>query len=526
MTVFSRSPQADDGASGAPVAAAGAGSATPEPGHGQTGASGGGGGGETATHRDPPVRHLGQIKGFDGMRGVAVIIVVVSHMSVFLPIPHLLVVPGGVVSLDSFFVLSGFLITCLLLKEQSAKGRVDRWAFYRRRALRLLPALFALLFVYAIYAYVAKLPAALERSSIFSVAFYYSNWQMSAKSNFFGGTMSEGLQHMWSLSFEEQFYLIWPWVVIFFLGIRTRLRTVVIVILTIIAVVFVHRWLMYTGPASWYKPFVRTDTRADSILWGALVAHLWVRGKEPKKYLRPATWVAAIFLIFCLGYADLTDPFLYRGGLVAIDLACCVILLAILDGKWAGNRLFSLKPFILLGTISYGLYLWHLPVFFAVRRYGSGLNDVMRVVVALGVTFALTLSCWFLLERPALRWKSRLERKRVAAIDGAPDAVAPAAPAAAAPAAATATAVAAAPAAPPATPTAPATAATPAAPAAPAPAPTVAAAPAAPAAADPTTPTASGPTPADATPTPAPDVPSSPFDESWTRQDPVRRPRP
>ena len=443
----------------------------------------------------PPIRHLGQVKGFDGLRGVAVIIVVVSHMSVFLPIPHLLVVPGGVVSLDSFFVLSGFLITCLLLKEQNTKGRVNRSAFYRRRALRLLPALLLLLVAHAIYAYYVGLPEGLERTSLLSVAFYVSNWQLASHTNYFGGTIAEGLQHMWSLSFEEQFYLVWPWVVIFLLGIRTRLRTVVIVMLTIIFAITVHRWIMYHGPNSWYAPFVRTDTRADSILWGALVAHLWVRGKEPRRYLRVATWVAAAWLLFCLGYAQLEQPFLYRGGLVSIDVACCVILLAILDGNWAGNRLFELKPFILLGTISYGLYLFHLPIFFGVRRYGSHLNDVERVVVALGLTFAFTLASWFLLERPALAWKTRLERKRVATIDR-PDAAVSSSHAAADP---------------------------PITPAPPQPPPPPAASSPDPPPGDHQEPPVVSPQPPD--PTPQPAVPASPFDESWTRQGPGH-PRP
>jgi peptidoglycan/LPS O-acetylase OafA/YrhL len=455
----------------------------------------------------PPIRHLGQVKGFDGLRGVAVIIVVVSHMSVFLPIPHLLVVPGGVVSLDSFFVLSGFLITCLLLKEQNAKGRVDRFAFYRRRALRLLPALLLLLVAHAIYAYFVGLPEGLERTSLLSIAFYVSNWQLASHTNYFGGTIAEGLNHMWSLSFEEQFYLVWPWVVIFFLGIRTKLRTVVIVMLTIIFAITVHRWMMYHGPNSWYAPFVRTDTRADSILWGALVAHLWVRGKEPRRYLRLATWVAAAWLLFCLAYAQIEPPFLYRGGLVSIDVACCVILLAILDGNWAGNRLFELKPFILLGTISYGLYLFHLPVFFGVRRYGSHLNNVERVIVAVGLTFAITLASWFLLERPALAWKSRLERKRVATIDRADpsDSTSPAVP----PAAPAPSAAPSAPAAAPTAPTAPTAA--PSAPVSP-----VTTGPE-PGASDRDPPSAEPPP---VSPAPEPAAPASPFDESWTRQGP------
>lgn len=358
----------------------------------------------------PSLRRLGKVPGFDGLRGIAVIIVLVSHMEVILPIPTLLVVPGGTVSLDSFFVLSGFLITALLLREQSLSGRVDRFAFYKRRALRLLPALVAVLIGQAIFAFLSGVAFHEEYTSVLSVLFYYSNWKLAFNSTAFGGHIAPGLQHMWSLSFEEQFYLLWPWVTIVFLTVNRRLRHVVAVLLALIAVVAVHRALMYHGVASWYPDFVRTDTRADSILIGCLLAHLWVRRREPTTGVRLAAWVSAAFLLVCLPLANLTGPFLYRGGLVAIDVACALLILGILEGGWAGRRFFELKPLVVIGTVSYGLYLWHLPVYFAVAYYGRAWPDVVRLIVAVGATVALTTLSWRFLERPALRWKARFDR--------------------------------------------------------------------------------------------------------------------
>jgi peptidoglycan/LPS O-acetylase OafA/YrhL len=359
-----------------------------------------------------PVRRLGQVDGFNGMRGIAVLIVVVSHMEVILPIPTLLVIPGGTVSLDSFFVLSGFLITTLLLREQARYGRIGKLAFYRRRALRLLPALLVVVLATSLFASITNTWAKTEVDSILSVSFYYSNYYVAASPNALCANLAPGFQHMWSLSFEEQFYLVWPWITIALLTIRVRLRTVVIVLLALIAIVAIHRGLSYDGTGSWCSLFHRTDTRADSILWGALLAHIWIRGKEPKRGVRVAAWLAAGFLLICLPFADLTGPFLYRGGLVAIDAACAVLLLAILDGRWAGRRLFELKPFVALGVVSYGFYLWHLPVFYGVRYFDPHWNDVVRVVVALSVTLLLTIASWFLLEQPLMNWKVKLERKR------------------------------------------------------------------------------------------------------------------
>ena len=340
---------------------------------------------------------------------MATIIVFITHFEVFLPIHRLAVVPGSAVSLDSFFVLSGFLITTLMLREQSKTGRVDRFAFYRRRALRLLPALFAVIIGHAIFAALTGISFHEEWTSLMSVAFYYSNWKLAFNSNALGGHIAPGLQHLWSLSLEEQFYLVWPWVTIFILSIRRRLRTVVLVLVPAIIVIAVHRGLMYHGPSSWYADFIRTDTRADGILLGCLLAHIWIRGRDPVKYVRVAASIGAIFLLLCLPFVNTTTSFLFYGGQTAIDLACAAVILALVQGNWTGRHPLNLKPFVILGGVSYAFYLWHLPVFFTVRYYCSSWPEWTRVVVAITGTISLTALSWFCIERPALRWKDRLE---------------------------------------------------------------------------------------------------------------------
>jgi peptidoglycan/LPS O-acetylase OafA/YrhL len=348
------------------------------------------------------------------VRGVGVLIVFVAHMNVILPIPHLLVIPGGTVSLDTFFVLSGFLITTLLLNEQARRGQVKVSNFYARRVLRLLPALYVVVLALVIFVWATHTWMHTETASIFSVLFYYSNYYSATATGIFSPKLASGFQHMWSLSFEEQFYLIWPWVTIAFLTIRMRLRTVVIVLLSLIVLVGVHRAISFESGVHWWALFQRTDTRADSILWGTLLAHLWVRRREPTRGLRIGAWIAVAFLVGCMVLTTQNGAFLYLGGFDAIDIAVAVMLLAILDGQWGGNRLFNLRPFIALGIVSYGFYLWHLPVFFGIRFFDTHWSYVVRVVVAVAVTLALTLSSWFLLERPLTGWRKRLEAKRVA----------------------------------------------------------------------------------------------------------------
>ncbi len=363
--------------------------------------------------------------GFDGIRGAAVLTIVIAHMVVLLPVHALLVIPGATASLDAFFVLSGFLISALLLKEQAKRGTIGAIPFYRRRVLRLLPALYIVVLATALFAYLTHQWQHTETQSIFSVLFYYSNYYSASDPSPFGvPKLTIGFQHLWSLSFEEQFYFLWPWITIVLLTIRTRLRTAVIVLLSLITLIALHRFLLFQDTHRWWQILIRTDTRADAILWGALAAHVWIRGKEPKRGIRVAALVASVYLLGCLFLTAEYSPFVFWGGFIGIDVSCVVILLAILDGRWIGRHVFEFRPLVALGLVSYGFYLWHLPVFFAVAHFDTHWNDVVRVVVAVSITLALTLLSWFLVERPLMGWSKRLsardEARRAAAV-GVPE---------------------------------------------------------------------------------------------------------
>ena len=358
----------------------------------------------------PEVRSLGRTPGLDGLRALAVLVVFASHTNAILPLSVLIVVPGGTVGLDPFFVLSGFLITALLLKEQARFGTIRRWAFYKRRIVRLLPPLFLLLVANVIFAVATNTWSDENLKSLMSVVFYYSNYFQAHSSDVvFCSNLSQGYEHLWSLSFEEQFYLIWPWVVIALLTVRRSLRVVVPVLLGSIAIIGIHRGLAYQGVQSWCYEFHATETRADALLWGCLAAHLWVRAREPQRLIKILVWPAAIFLLACLPFSNFTGPFLYRGGFDAIDAASAIILLALMGGVWAGRKLFEWTPLVKLGLIAYAFYLWHVTIFFIIARIDHGWNDVVRVVVAFGWTLGMALLSWFLLEKPLQRWVHRTE---------------------------------------------------------------------------------------------------------------------
>ncbi len=357
--------------------------------------------------RTPDVRFLGRAPGLDGLRALAVLIVFVSHVEIFLPIASLLVIPGGTVGLDPFFVLSGFLITALLLKEQARYGTIRRWAFYKRRIVRLLPPLFFLLVANVILAVATNAWTRQQVESLVSVGFYYSNYYVAKSPNAFCANLAPGYEHLWSLSFEEQFYLVWPWIVIGVLTIRRSLRTVVTAILGTIALIGIYRAVSYHGVQSWCYLFHATDSRADALLWGCLAAHLWVRAREPTKWIKILIWPAVLFLLACLPFSNIEGPFLYWGGFDGIDLASAIVLLALMSNAWVGKRFFEWKPLVKLGLVAYGFYLWHLTVFYVVAHVDHGWSYILRVIVALGGTLAMTLLSWFLLERPLQRWVHR-----------------------------------------------------------------------------------------------------------------------
>jgi peptidoglycan/LPS O-acetylase OafA/YrhL len=358
-------------------------------------------------------RRLGQVPPLDGLRGIAVLLVMLSHTPLLVGYPTGVALihnffSGGFLGVDVFFVLSGFLITALLLREQADHGGVRFGSFYARRALRLLPALFVLLMAHAIYARIVHLPSPAEISTIRAAIFYYTNWY----GVWHPLGVAQGLGHLWSLAIEEQFYLVWPTVLVVFLGLQRKTTTVTVILVAAIVAIGANRALMWEHGTSWLSVFVRTDTRSDSLLVGALVACLWVRRRTPTKGLVPAAWIASGVLLLCVELSKPDTGFAYLGGFTVVAIAVAVLVLAALDSSWSGNRLLSLRPLRAIGRVSYGLYLWHLPVFFAVLHYGSHWSPVVRVTVAYSASAAFTTLSWVLVETPALRVKRRLADRR------------------------------------------------------------------------------------------------------------------
>jgi len=193
--------------------------------------------------------------------------------------------------------------------------------------------------------------------------------------------------------------------------VRRHANLVLAVLTAAIAAIALHRILVWQSTSSWVFPFIRTDTRADSLLVGALLAAMWVRFRTPTRGLSVAAWVATAVVAVSVLFADPERPFVYRGGFTLVAVAVAVVVLAVVDGRWSGTRVLAVAPLRLIGRVSYGLYLWHLAVFFAVARYTTTWPTLVRLPFAFGLTALFTWLSWRFVEQPALRLKHRLDRR-------------------------------------------------------------------------------------------------------------------
>jgi peptidoglycan/LPS O-acetylase OafA/YrhL len=339
------------------------------------------------------------------------------------------IAPGGFLGVDVFFVISGFLITTLLLREHAATGGVSLVAFWRRRARRLLPALFFLLVGVLAFA-AAFVPDALARLRVDVVAAlgYVTNWYLLVdhQSYFEAVGRPSLLRHLWSLAVEEQFYLVWPVVLVGALWLVRRRGAVVLTLLIAAASVAWTAALVDPGgdPS---RVYYGTDTRLFQLLIGALLAFLWTSHAPG----RVAVWrsslawargadIVALTGVVVLGWAfffvDQYDPALYPWGAVGVALAAAVtIAAAIQPSGFIGRRILDLAPIRWLGRRSYAIYLWHWPVFVLTRPdLDVPLTPIADFALRVAITLVLAEVSWQLVESPIRRgalaglgWRAR-----------------------------------------------------------------------------------------------------------------------
>ena len=351
------------------------------------------------TERGAALRHLPAL---DGVRGLAVIGVLLFHGG-------FVWAKGGFLGVSTFFTLSGFLITNLLVREWERSSSLDLVRFWGRRLRRLLPAAVAAIAIIGLVWWRIGSPeqVASLRGDMLSAVGYVANWRLWSSGVSYGSLFTEPtpFQHFWSLAIEEQFYLVFPLVVLVLtrLGGR-RLLTVVCTAATIVSIA-----LMWLQRSDFDRVYYGTDTRIAEILFGVLLALMWSsrsRNSDSPTQREPLFDIigfAAVLGILAAWFSVAeSSPGLAKGGLPLYALlSTLVIYCATRAGFFA--RIFSVSALRWAGLLSYGLYLYHWPIFLLLSPERTGLALAPLFAVRMIVTVGVALASYFLLEMPIRR---------------------------------------------------------------------------------------------------------------------------
>ena len=330
----------------------------------------------------------------DGLRGVALAMVVLFHGGVG--------VVGGAIGVDVFLVLSGYLITGLLLLEHDRTGRIDLRAFWARRARRLVPAAVVLVAVVALFGGADGLDAGAALG-------WWSNWRFAlADVGYFDAFGSPSpLRHTWSLAVEEQWYVLWPPLLLLLQRSGRRLPLT-------LALALASAGAMWLLASDVDRVHMGTDTRAQGLLVGAALAMVLHGGRT---FPRAASTAAGLAGAAVLGAIALrtpgTEPWLYRGGHLLVAVASAAVVAAAIRPDGPVRAALALRPLRAVGRVSYGAYLWHWPLFVWLTPASTGLDPWPLFAVRVAATAAATVLSWHLVERPLLDGRP-LPRPRLA----------------------------------------------------------------------------------------------------------------
>jgi peptidoglycan/LPS O-acetylase OafA/YrhL len=363
------------------------------------------------------------LPGLDGLRALAVGAVVAYHLDLGWA-------QGGLLGVGVFFTLSGYLITDLLIGQYERTGGLRLADFWLRRARRLLPALFVMLTV--VVAWVTLLDRSLlpaVRGAVGASVVYVTNWWLIAQHSSYFAQFAPPtpLGHLWSLAVEEQFYLIWPWLL--WLGLRwkrtgsgsyQRLAAASLLLAVASAVAMA---LLYRPGYDPTRVYDGTDTRASALLIGAALAFVWPSTRLPVQVDRRTRWalegagVAGLAVFAVLVWrTSAYSPFLYRGGLVLLSFATALMVAAAASPASLFGRILGGETLRWLGVRSYGIYLWHFPIIVLTTPAAGGDTPSRRVLQLAAIIGCAALS-WRFIEEPIRRgglstWWAQIRRNR------------------------------------------------------------------------------------------------------------------
>ncbi len=362
---------------------------------------------------------LSYLPGLDGLRAISVTAVLLYHAR-DTGIPWL--PKGGFLGVEVFFVISGYLITALLLAEfrnktvATGEGKIDFKQFWFRRARRLLPALYLLLITVSLYWFLFIREEMFKiRGDVVAALTYVTNWYLifSKQSYFEAAGRDSPFKHLWSLAVEEQFYLVWPLILFGLLVVfHNKTSRIVMAILAMAAASALLMAVLYTPDTDPSRVYYGTDTRASGLLIGAALAFLWAPWRLTKRTGPGARWVldcagtlAVIGLFWFFFRSDEFDPFLYRGGFVVLSLTTAVVIAVVAHPvSLLGRRVLGVGVLTWIGERSYGIYLWHWPIFVITRPgFDVGITGYPLLFVRFALTIVIAEFSYRFVEMPIRR---------------------------------------------------------------------------------------------------------------------------
>gem|GEM_PF-687119 len=352
----------------------------------------------------------------DGIRALAILLVLFAHIdqvsTVFLTVPGIHQLRnGGFVGVNVFFVLSGFLITSLLLEEYTKNKRIDLGRFFLRRSVRLIPALFVFVIITsALAAATGYLQPFTDNNSVAASTWhaltFTSNFQHLAPNQQDGGLFMGDLSPLWSLAIEWQFYLVWPFILMAILRLGRSLKGATWIIGALVVLAAINRAYVFQH-SGWVAAYHRTDAAMDGLLIGSLTAILFARGFLRGKSIRKFGWLGIAIVVISAFTLRGDGASAHFGGIFLAEVGAALMISAAFDHQWLPRRGLSWKPAVAIGVASYGIYLWHFAAFNWVQTLAPSIPPVVALSIGLIATAALVVASRRFVETPSGRVVTR-----------------------------------------------------------------------------------------------------------------------
>lgn len=342
--------------------------------------------------------------GLDSLRGLAILGVILYHINFNW-------MPGGFLGVTVFFVLSGYLITDILAMEWKRNKRIDLKKFWLSRARRLLPGMLVMLVI--TLAWITIFHSSLlekMRGDSLAALFYVSNWwyiyhKLSYFDNF---NQISPLNHFWSLAVEEQFYVVWPFIISLGLYyIKKQSRMILLICLGAFASALAMA-ILYEPGVDPSRIYYGTDTRAFSLLIGAVLALVWPSNRLANKIIPKARFIldvvggiALIIILVMFWKTNQYDPFLYKGGMVLLSIATALLVANLAHPASRIAQFLRFRPLRWVGVRSYGIYLWHYPILtLTTPKVNAGEFSIIRAILQFLLIILIAQISWKFIEKP------------------------------------------------------------------------------------------------------------------------------